>query len=253
MIYGLYQSAAGLQLNQYRMEVLANNLANASTPGFKHDLTVVRERNVASLENPAEAAMSNRTLDELSGGSLVAPTYTSFEQGPIDHTGRPLDVALTGDGFFTVGDGNDVRYTRDGRFMISDSGELVMVAGNHPVLDEAGQPITVSGQARDKIEITAAGEVKAGDTVLGRIGVVDFEDKTQLRKVGGDLIDALNETPQAANASFRPGFIEGSTVDPMKAMVSMIEVTRAYELNATLIGLADGTLARAVNDIARIR
>jgi flagellar basal body rod protein FlgG len=87
---------------------------------------------------------------------------------------------------------------------------------------------------------------------LGRVAVVDFDDKNQLRKVGGNLFDAGNVQPVEAHATLQPGFVEGSTVEPTQAMVSMIEVSRAYELNATLIGLADGTLSRAVNDIARL-
>ena len=82
--------------------------------------------------------------------------------------------------------------------------------------------------------------------------MTDFEDKSQLRKVGGNLFDANQARAGDSNASLQPGFIEGSTVEPTQAMVSMIEVNRAYELNATLIGLADGTLSRAVNDIARL-
>ena len=90
------------------------------------------------------------------------------------------------------------------------------------------------------------------DNLRRRLDVTDFEDKSQLRKVGGNLFDANQARAGDSNASLQPGFIEGSTVEPTQAMVSMIEVNRAYELNATLIGLADGTLSRAVNDIARL-
>ncbi|HQE28249.1 MAG TPA: flagellar basal-body rod protein FlgF [Phycisphaerae bacterium] len=251
MVYGIYQSAAGLQLNQYRQEVLANNLANLETAGFKHDLTVVRERPLAMREPGGRPDWSNRTLNGLTGGSYVAPTYTSFAQGPLEHTGGRLDVALFGSGFFTVQDGDAIRYTRDGRFVVNPNGELTTVSG-HIVLGEDGSPIRIPAEVADKVTITAGGDVRAGDLQLGRLAVVDFENKQALRKIGGNLFDAGQAEPVEAQATLQPGFYEGSTVEPTKAMVSMIEVSRAYELNATLVGLADSTLGRAVNDIARL-
>lgn len=253
MVYGIYQSAAGMLVNQYRQEVLANNLANASTTGFKPDVAVVRERQVASREDLVDPARNHQVLDELTGGSLVAPTYTSFEQGPIQKTGGSLDVAIAGDGFFAVQDGRDIRYTRDGRFTINAGGELVTVAGNHAVLDEAGQPITIPREAAGRAQINAGGDVRVGEQSYGRIGVVQFDDTDQLRKTGGSLIRSFGAAPSPVEPNLMVGSLEASAVEPTQAMVSMIEVSRAYQLNATLVGLADSTLGRAVNDIARIR
>jgi flagellar basal-body rod protein FlgG len=251
MVYGIYQSAAGLQLNQYRQEVLANNLANVETAGFKHDLAVVRERPLAVREPAGSLDASDSTLSGLTGGSYVSPTVTSFTQGPLKHTGGRLDVAIAGDGFFSVQDGQDVRYTRDGRFLINAKGELTTVSG-HKVLGESGEPIVVPEGSTQSVTISAAGDVRCGSQVIGTLDVVDFADKSQLRKVGANAFEADGAEAQDASASLQVGFIEGSTVEPTQAMVSMIEVNRAYELNATLIGLADGTLSRAVNDIARL-
>ena len=253
MIYGAYLSAGGLQVNQYRQEVLANNLANVATTGFKHDLALVRERMVASREGFADPSLTDPMLDRQTGGALVAPTFTMFGQGPIEHTGNKLDVAIQGDGFFTVLDGKEVRYTRDGRFMLNAAGELVTAAGNHQVLDDAGHPIQVTANAAQRVEITASGEVRAGPATFGKLGLVNFQDKTHLRKTGGNMVTAVGAEPTAAKASLCPQSIEGSTVDPTTTMVEMIEASRAYQMNATLIGLADSTLGRAVNDIARIR
>lgn len=251
MLYGIYQSAAGLQLNQYRQEILANNLANLETAGFKHDFAVVRERPLATREPGGRPDRSDPILNGLTGGSYVAPTYTTFEQGPLRYTGGRLDVAIAGDGFFAVADGDQTRYSRDGRFLVNAEGELVTVSG-HKVLGRGGSPISVPEAAADSVTISANGEVRAGRELLGTLDVVAFEDRTKLRKVGGNMFDAGGLAPTDARASLQPGFIEQSTVEPTKAMVSMIEVNRAYELNATLIGLADGTLGRAVNDIARM-
>ncbi len=252
MVYGIYQSAAGLQLNQYRQAVLANNLANVDTVGFKHDLTVVRERRVASREQPAGAMGTDPLWERMTGGSLVAPTYTSQTQGMLEETGGRLDVALHGDGFFCVQDGEQVRYTRDGRFAINADGELVTASGRQ-VLGEGGAPIVVPPTAAGRVRITAGGEVRAGEASFGRVQVVGFDDPNLLRKAGANLYEPLGgAAPGQAHASLRPGFIEKSTVDPAAAMVDMIQVSRAYEMNATLVGLADTTLGKAVNDIARL-
>jgi flagellar basal-body rod protein FlgG len=253
MVYGIYQSAAGLQVNQYRQDVLANNLANVGTTGFKHDLTVVRERPVEAREAPTDPAWSDRLLDGMTGGSLVAPTFTSFEQGPIEVTNQPLDVAIEGDGFFVVHDGKNERYTRDGRFVVDGEGRLVTAAGRRQVVNEEGELIVIPREVRGRVKIEANGEVRAGDARFGKLRVVDFADKTLLRKTGGSVLEAMGVEPKDLQAELKPGALEGSTAEPTEMMVSMIEVSRAYQLNATLIGLADSTLGRAVNDIARIR
>ncbi len=253
MVYGIYQSAAGLQLNQYRQQVLANNMANADTAGFKKDLTLVRERLAASRERPGDPTFTDATLAGLTGGSLVAPTMTSFEAGAIEPTGNPLDVAIAGEGFFVIQDGDAERYTRDGRFTLNEQGELVTVAGGRPVLSEAGTTITVPADAAGHIRIDANGDVRAGRISYGTIGTAQFDDTTGLRKTGANLLAADGATPTGERATLRAGYVEASNVDPIRTMVEMIQVTRGYEMNATLVGLADSTLGRAVNDIARIR
>jgi flagellar basal-body rod protein FlgG len=253
MVYGIYSSAAGLQVNQYRQDLLANNLANLATAGFKQDLAVVRERRIAAREGLADPSASDPTLEGLTGGSLVAPTYTLFEQGPVERTNNPLDVALSGEGFFAVQAGGQTRYTRDGRFTLDNQGRLVMTTGKAVALDQSGQPIVVPEVARDRVRIDADGQVRAGDETFGRMQVVKFDDLRQLRKVGGNLLTANSAVARPFAGDLLPGSVEGSNVDPTRTMVAMIEATRAYQLNATLAGLADSTLGRAVNDIARIR
>jgi len=254
MLYGIYQSAGGLLANQYRMEVLANNLANADTAGFKRDLTVMRERLPEAREASAGFGASDPRLAGMTGGSFVAPTVTLFEQGPIETTGRPLDVALVGDGFFRVQADGGERYTRDGQFVVDESGALVTAAGFHPVLDESGVPIVVPAEARDALRIGADGQIRSGELSLGQLGIVDFEDRAPLRKTGQNLYETLGPAPEpVAQAALRVGAVEKSSVDTVHAMVSMIEVSRAYEFNATLVSLADATLGRAVNDVGRFR
>lgn len=251
MVYGIYQSAAGMQVNQYRQDVLANNLANVATPAFKPDIAVVRERPLEARDG-GDPTMSADVLSGLTGGSFVSPTYTAWAPATVETTGNPLDVALPEAGFFMVRDGDQTRYTRDGRFTLNKQGELVTVAGGLPVLSESGATITLPANATGKARIDATGEVRSGRQGFGKIGVVSFEDTSNLRKVGKNLVEAFDK-PQSTGGRIQVGAVEQSGVDPTQAMVSMIEVSRAYQLNATLAGLADSTLGRAVNDIARLK
>jgi flagellar basal-body rod protein FlgF len=252
MVYGIYSSAAGMMTSQYRQNVLANNLANLATAGFKEDLAIVRERQPASREELTKSRWSDATLAGMTGGSLVAPTYTSFKPGVPEPTGNPLDVAITDEGFFCVRAGSTDRYTRDGRFTLNREGELVTVSGNANVLDESHRPIKVPTNFKGRVRINGNGEVMAGNKSVGQIAVVQFDDQSLLRKIGGNLIETVGAKPVEVQAALQPGAVESSNVDPTKAMVSMIEVTRAYQMNAEMVGLADRTLGRAVSEIARL-
>src|SRR3972149_5037155 len=98
--YGLWLSAAGMKVNEHRQTLLANNMANAQTTGFKHDLAVVMQRQVESKEGASGLPFAQPVLDGLPGGVNVRPTHYSREDGPIEWTGKPLDVAIKGEGFF---------------------------------------------------------------------------------------------------------------------------------------------------------
>ncbi len=253
MIYGLWQSAAGLQANRYRQDVIASNLANIDTVGFKRDLAVFSERAAAAREPFGDPTMSNRLLDSMSGGTFVAPTVTSFEQGAIRPTERPLDLALDGDGFFTVRDGRSTRYTRDGRFTVGPRGDLLTVAGGKPVLSDQGAPIRIPPGQAGSVRFSQDGTVWAGTTAIAKLGLADFADRSQLRKQGANLLAAPEGAkPQAASATVVSGAVENSTVDPVTTMVAMIEASRAYQFNATMISMQDSMLGRLVNDVGRV-
>lgn len=253
MVYGIYSSAAGLLTSQYRQDVLANNLANVATAGFKQDLTAIRERLPASREELTDRRDSDETLAGLTGGSFVAPTYTSYETGAIETTGNPLDVAIDGKGFFRVRAGSTDAYTRDGRFTLNANGQLMTVAGNAEVLDEGGQPIRVPKNLKGQVRIDGNGQVRAGNRVVGQIGVVEFDDNTLLAKTGGNLLKSIGAQATDVDAVLKTGSVEASNVDPTRTMVAMLQASRAYQMNATMLGLADQTLGRAVNEVARVK
>jgi flagellar basal-body rod protein FlgG len=254
MSYGLWLSAGGMQVNEYRQAVMANNLANVDTVGFKRNLAVIHERRMESASNPAAAQYSNGMLDAMTGGPWTRPTYTSFTQGGLEETGRALDVALDGDGFLTVSDGTNTRYTRDGRMALDRDGTLRLVAGDgtYAVLDTTGQPIVLD-RALGEPSIGQNGAIYQENAPVAQLGLTDFEDRNTLRKAGRDLFEDTGASAQAAaTARVHSGFVERSTVDSVSGLVDMIEVSRAYELNAKMVSLQDTTLGAAVSRVGRI-
>jgi len=254
MTYGLWLSAGGMQINEYRQSIIANNLANVDTVGFKHNLAVIHERRMASAANAGELSYSNRLLDAMSGGMWVRPTYTSFAQGALEETGNDLDIALEGDGFLRVSDGNGERYTRDGRLTIDRDGTLRLTAGDgrYRVLDTAGQPIVID-RALGRPTIGQDGTVYQGGAAVGRMALWDFPDRDLLRKTGSGLLENVgDQAPVASGARVHTGFLERSNLDAVTGMVDMIEVSRAYQLNAQMVSLQDSTLGEAVNRVGRI-
>ena len=132
MNYGLYLSAMGVLANSQRQDVIANNLANAETVGFKKDLALFKEqRTEAQLRGRAH--QSNDLLEPLGGGLVPSGTTLDLSQGPIENTSNPLDVAIVGDGYFAVRNGENLMLTRAGRFQVDRNGVLATDAG-HPVL-----------------------------------------------------------------------------------------------------------------------
>lgn len=252
MTYGLWLSTAGLQVNDYRQSIASNNLANTDTVGFKHDLAVVHERMVESAAG-GNRRFAHPVLDGMTGGSWVKPTVQTFEQGDLEQTGNPTDLALQGDGFFEVSDGKEARYTRDGRMTLNAAGELVMTAngGRYRFQNEAGQSIKVDPQG-GTISVGADGEIHQGDETIGKLRLATFADRTQLMKVSGNLYRNEGQTPARSQANVRGGYVERSTYDPIAGLASMIEVTRAYQLNANLITLQDQTIGQAVTAVGRL-
>lgn len=251
--YGLWLSTAGMKVNDLRQTILANNLANANTTGFKHDLAVVMQRRVESKESAGGAALAHPVLDGMAGGIEVRPTHYSREQGAIEWTGRPLDLAIRGEGFFTVSDSESTRYTRNGEFAVNAVGELVLAneAGRWQLLDSTGLPIRVD-PAGDKLSVSPDGTVRQGRATIGTIGLSANEDPNGMRKVGENLFEAKRGTMRPAGGTLVPESREMSTYDVVQGLASMIEASRSYQLNATLLQLQDDLTGQAVTTLGRV-
>jgi len=234
-------------VNQYRQAVIANNLANVETPGFKREIASFSERLIEARTRIG--ALRQGIFAEMTGGVWPARTCVDWQPGPIDVTGNPLDVAIVGDGFFAVQTPDGPGYTRVGRFTVDAQGRLVTATEGWIALDEQGGEIAVPLGAQ-KVSIGADGTVLADGKRVARLRVVRFDDPSSLRKVGKGLL-AAQAQPKSISARLRVGALEGSNVEPMHEMAAMIEAYRAYELNAQLISLQDATLGRLINDVAR--
>jgi len=229
---GLYIAASGMTTEMVRQDQIANDLANASTPGYKGDRTTQREFGELLLSNGATGA----TVGPLGLGVAVDRTVTDLAPGPIRDTGEPLDFAVEGDGFFAVRTASGVRYTRAGQFSSDANGRLVTVDGD-PVLGRDGGPLHVGTD---------------GAIDPKRLAVVAL---TGARKQGDTLFTG---TPTRAAASgdgagtVRAGALESSGVQPARAMVDMIASLRAFEAGQKVISTIDETLGKAANQVGTV-
>ncbi len=254
MIKGLYTSALGMTTQMSKMDVVSNNIANAGTTGFKKDTVVTRaftEELMERLNDKTDVENSKR-IGNVSQGVFIDDVYTNFKSGSLQQTNGTLDLAITGNGFFTVttlnrDNSETTRYTRDGSFTLDANGVLRTKDG-HAVMGENGQ-ITITGT---NVVVTDDGSIYSNGTLIDRFAIVDFTDTHSLRKYGSNL---YNTTPESVVGPFTgtvsQGFLESSNVNSVNEMVDMITVSRTYEANQRLITIHDMILGKVVNEIGR--
>ena len=240
---------AAALLRQRHLEIATNNLANASTVGFK------AERPYFDLYREAQSPDELRPLgDDLVRQSRWAGTNVDYKGGKIQHTTNPLDLSLVGPGFFVLQSPQGPRYTRAGQFTLSVNREIVSQDG-WPVLGEGGAPIRVpAGGEGEKIVIGLTGEVRMGDRPVGRFQVVDFPQPYRLFKQHGasfSTVDARETGAAVANPQMVQGTLELSYVSPISEMVALIETARLYEAYQKVFQSFDSMSDRAVNDLGR--
>jgi flagellar basal-body rod protein FlgF len=231
---GLYIAASGMVAEMVRQDQIANDLANASTPGYRGDRTTQRSFGDLLLSNQA----TGRTVGPLGMGVEVDRIVTDTTAGPIRSTGEALDFAIEGDGFFAVQTPQGVRYTRNGRFTEAADGTLVTALGQR-VLGPGGAAVRVQ---------------PGGSVDPNALGV--FTLRTA-RKQGDSLFTGTAPTPVAPGA---PGAgrvlaqaLEGSAADPARALVDMIGSFRAFEAGQKVIATIDETLSKATNQVGSPR
>lgn len=216
-----------LVAQQRAIDVTAGNLANMNTPGFR---TVrVQFSDWLSRQTGTTTPPGERTI----AYTQDRATWRDQQPGPLRHTGNPFDIAVTGDGFFTVNTPNGPRLTRDGRFSLQADGSLVDSAGN-AVLDTAGRPIQFS-TTDTRISIAGDGTISSENGQLARIGVVQPSDPMQLVAEGGTLFDVKSPTNPVTAPRLVQGAIEDSNVQPVLEVTRMLDLHRQFEFVTQLV------------------
>ncbi len=225
------------------MDITANNIANAQTAGFKVEqvmLTSNTDSRARHIDGPDRVAF----VDEWALGR-------DFSQGSLNATGRPLDLALEGEGFFILRTENGERFTRDGSFTMNAAGEVTSADGSQ-LVDEGGNPIILD-PAAGQITIDQTGVISQGGQPGQRLGIAVFENTSLLQKEGANRFTAPEDAERLADAIpfVRQGFVEGSNVRPMTEITRMMEVSRAYASVTRMIRDADELSRKAIDRLGR--
>ena len=227
------------------LDVIANNVANVTTNGFK-----ARSSRFASYLMPKASTDASRRSDRGLDYVIDAGTALDTSAGAVEYTKNPLDVAIKGDGFFAVQTPGGERYTRNGAFTLDQAGKLVTSDGFAVVGDNG--PITFDGNERD-IAVAADGTVSSSTSTHGRLRVVRFAEAGSLKNEGANTFSS-SATPQPAGVTSRleSGALERSNVKPILEMTRLIEVNRAYADVAGLMSRMDDLKRSAVTRLADI-
>lgn len=207
------------------MEIIAHNMANAATTGFRQQGIVFSEYIEAIGQGDSLSMAAARVKS------------TSMSQGILTQTGNPLDLAIEGNGFFQLETQNGIRLTRAGAFNVNSVGDIVTAEGHH-VLDIGGAPINVPPGEAD-VTVAADGTVSLGEQLLGQLGVVEPEAGADLKREAGVLFQTDAALIPAANGLVLQGHLEGSNVDAISQLTRLIEVQRAYEMGQKLLDMGD--------------
>ena len=241
MIKALQSSSQAMRVQQQRHEIIANNLANANTPGFRKLYGRVRaEGPTPSLGVSAPTAPSR---------ALLVESLPSMAQGSLTSTGNPLDAAIMGEGYFVVETPEGNRLSRDGGFGLGPEGQLLHSSG-HPVLAD-GSSVFIQNDP----SILPDGTVMDGDRIAARLSVVAPNEGSHLMRQGDNLLEAPDGYEQLPAEEIRvvSGHLEGSNVEAVEEMVSMIRAFRAYEIASRAAQAADDTLRTAVTKVGVLR
>jgi flagellar basal-body rod protein FlgF len=248
VIPGLYSAASGLMSLEARQDVIANNIANAATPGFKRQNPIV-----IGFDEIFSQRLVSPTLFDLEkapgGGLKPLQTYTDLSPGVTTTTGNPLNVALSGPGYLSVMTPNGERFTRDGTFKLNAQGDLVTAQG-HRISGRGGGPINVSG---GEAAISERGEVTVDGVLVGQLEIIEFNEPRGLQREGENLYAApdevLNGAVPAAETTLIPGALELSNVKMPVEMMQMMLGLRAYAANQQVIDSTNQSMSRLIDQV----
>ncbi len=215
--------------------IVANNLANINTIGFKKDKIFFE------------------VLDKKVGETRDAAQLTDFGQGHLEETNNPLDLAISGRGFFTVETENGMAFTREGHFKLDQNGILRTTDG-HAVMGHGGMiALNIGPHEPENVVITQSGEVLVGDEQVGELLISDFENLNNLKKAGSNLFVATEEAVgfEPGQVTIQQGFLERSNVNPAQEMIDLISIQREFESVQKMVRTMDNIFNSAVNQLGK--
>jgi flagellar basal-body rod protein FlgG len=238
---GIFSAMSGSLAAQTRLDALANNLANASTAGFKAERVLQRAERAGDVVPPPNTVPTPVTREHVE---------TDFTQGPISRSGNPLDVAIAGEGFFVVKTDRGERLTRSGDFVLDSAGYLA--AGDGSRVQGTSGDINIPG---GPVVIGSDGSVRAGEQRVGQLRIVTVQDPSQLVRESGTRFAPGAETPaDAAPGSVQivQGATEGANLAPVEGLVALIETVRGFETYMRAAERLDQMTAKAISDVGRV-
>lgn len=257
MLRSLYTGWTGMYNEQKRLDVISNNMANATTVGFKKEgVTSQSFDDVLTIKIRDDSEdWKQRHIGDMSLGVKIGEVYTDYRQGSLRETNNTYDLALDGEGFFVVNvtdrlGNTHERVTRAGSYHMTSDGFIVDVDGNH-LQSEAGD-LQVAVDAGE-VFIDVDGSVYEDGVLVDRLLIKDYEDYDYLKKFGDTYYQAVNgAVEKEPTASVRQGFTEQSNVNVVDEMVNMIAITRAYEAGQKVVKSVDSTIELAVSSLGKV-
>ena len=259
MLKGLYTAYTGMINEQHRMDTMTNNLANASTVGFKKEGATSQSFDALLAYKLKDSSVGIGNVQRIgvnTPGVKIGENYTDYTQGSFRETGNTFDLALSGSGFFAIEYTNNAgetstKYTRAGSFTLDQNGYLVDKDGNY-VLDSNNRRIQLDPLQSASIDKTGA--IYQNGVLKATIQVADFEDYNYLEKYGDTFYQPVEGASLTdGKATVVSGYLEMSNVNVVSEMVNMISINRAYETNQKILQTIDGTLEIAANQLGRLR
>jgi flagellar basal-body rod protein FlgF len=235
-------AASGLRARMESLDLLANNVANAATGGYKAD------HEFYSLYVAPEAASNDLTATM----PVIERPWVDHAQGTLHTTGNPLDFGLSGRGFFAVNGPNGPLYTRNGNFRIAPDGRLVTGEG-YAVRGQQGVPLTIAG--RLPVEVSNDGTITQGGNVIGKLDLVDFTSTAGLTKQGASYFratDPAQKPASAPSASVEQGSLEASNTGSAEAAVRLVSVMRQFEMLQRAVAIGSDMNKKAVEEVAKV-
>ena len=285
MLKGLYTAYTAMVNEQHRMDVMTNNLANATTNGYKKEgstsqafdnVLAYKIKDLSEPGNLPRLISTPKSVDEyelnneanpdylknrvtrvgMNLGVKIGENYVDFSEGPLKETGNTFDLALTGRGFFAIEYTNkagvtSVKYTRDGNFAMDRDGYLRTQDGDY-VLDDTGRQIRMNTAL--PVSIDRSGNIIQDGNTVATIGITDFEDYDYLEHFGENFFEPIEgATIIESDSEIYSGYLEMANMSVVTEMVNMIAIQRHYDSNQKVITTFDETLDIAVNQLGKIR